>query len=97
MAVYEVSTEHSRVYHILGRTPLHFVAHQTLKTPKALVVWDGKKCTVSEAWLAVASLLMEKGCDPRIKDHRGLLASNVARKKNNLRLEELLNKVIIYI
>ncbi|XP_063600906.1 uncharacterized protein LOC134777015 [Penaeus indicus] len=75
-----------------GQTALHFVASLTPRTPRARVVWGGRTRTVTEAWLEVARLLVEKGCDPRIKDHRGFLASKVARRSNNLKLAEFLEK-----
>ncbi|XP_047487887.1 uncharacterized protein LOC125038464 [Penaeus chinensis] len=73
-----------------GQTALHVVASLTPRAPGARVVWGGRTCTVAEAWLEVARLLVEKGCDPRIKDHRGQIASNIAKGNNSLKLADFL-------
>lgn len=63
------------------------------KNSEEITCWDGKTLSVCEAWLGLASLLMEVGCDPRLLDHRHRPPHQLPVAAQKPRLASLLSKV----
>ncbi|XP_042857540.1 uncharacterized protein LOC122243867 isoform X2 [Penaeus japonicus] len=75
-----------------GQTALHILAKHARGKETTKTVWGGRECTVSEAWVGVAKLLVERGCDPRIRDHNSRSAWDIAENSDNWELKEFLRK-----
>lgn len=75
-----------------GCNALHHLMEHA-KNNKEITCWDGKTLSVCEAWLGLASLLMEVGCDPRLLDHRHRPPHQLPVAAQKPRLASLLSKV----
>ena len=75
-----------------GCTALHILVEYA-KNSENITCWDGKTLSVSEAWLCLASLLMEVGCDPRLLDHYYRSPHQLPAAAQNPPLKALLSKV----
>lgn len=72
-----------------GRTALHYLAeHFHSKHEK--IIWSGREWAVEEAWVSVAELLTQYGCDPRLADDTGTLAHTLAANAANHDLAQFL-------
>lgn len=74
-----------------GCTALHILVEYA-KNSENITCWDGKTLSVSEAWLCLASLLMEVGCDPRLLDHHHRSPHQLTAAAQNPPLKALLSK-----
>lgn len=74
-----------------GCNALHLLMEHA-KNNEEITCWDGKTLSVCEAWLGLASLLMEVGCDPRLLDHRYRPPHQLPIAEQKPRLASLLSK-----
>ncbi|XP_042229693.1 uncharacterized protein LOC121871447 [Homarus americanus] len=74
-----------------GCTCLHLLA-EAANIMDLMIIWDGKKVTVSAAWIKMANILISAGADPRLNNNEGQLPQKIAKRKGKIELSELLIK-----
>ncbi|XP_042886287.1 uncharacterized protein LOC122262347 [Penaeus japonicus] len=74
-----------------GSTCLHLLV-DAAETSSDEVLWGGETTTPNKAWLRMAQILLELGCDPRREDGAGSRPRDIARRKSNLALAEFLEE-----
>ncbi|KAK7083189.1 hypothetical protein SK128_013134 [Halocaridina rubra] len=75
-----------------GWTALHKISHHP-EEAGVDVIWDGRKWKLSEAWLAVAKILVSHGCDPRIPNFKGQLPHEIAIEVGNFELAKYFEQI----
>lgn len=74
-----------------GRTALHHLAgHPHSKHER--IIWCGREWAAEEAWVSVAKLLTQYGCDPRLADDTGNTAHTLATDAANHDLAQFLQE-----
>lgn len=57
-------------------------------------MWDGSEQTPSSAWLEMAKIFIDAGCDPNMADHDGYFPHQVAKQQGNYELAKFLEQVL---
>ncbi|XP_066963093.1 uncharacterized protein [Macrobrachium rosenbergii] len=77
-----------------GNTALHKLASRQAVNGNdgALYIWNGKRLSLEDIWISMAETFLDHDCDPRIKNHCGILAQELAAEYGHHELAKLLKK-----